>query len=332
MSSDEYSTGTASGSAHRREGGGSVRDGAERDAPRWLPYLLLALANLFWAGNWVIGRALRESFAPLTLNFLRWLVAALVLAPFARSALRGKGPVVRRHLGLLFLLALTGAVLFQSLVYLGLESTTAVNAVLLNCSAPLFILLCSWIIERESASARQLVGVLISWAGISIILGRGDFATLLQLKFHPGDGWILLAMPIWGVYSVLLKRLPPELRGTALLCLLAGMTVPMLLLPMAAEVLTVSRPIPTHAALLGVLYMGVFASVGAFMCWNRAVAMVGANVGGFSMPLLPAFGTVLAMLFLGEKLRPFHLVGIATIIAGVILATRPAARRKLEAQ
>jgi len=79
---------------------------------RWLPYVLLALANLFWAGNWVIGRALRESFAPVTLTFLRWLVAALVLAPFAVSALRGKGEVVRRHVRLLLLLALTGGALF----------------------------------------------------------------------------------------------------------------------------------------------------------------------------------------------------------------------------
>ena len=302
--------------------------GAERDAPRWQPYVLLALANLFWAGNWVIGRALRESFAPFTLSFLRWLVAALVLAPFAMSALRGKGAVVRRHLGLLLVLALTGGVMFQAMLYLGLQTTTAVNAVLLNSSAPLFMLLCSWMLEREAASVRQIVGVLISWAGIFVILGRGDVATLLRMEFHAGDGWILLAMPMWGLYSVLLKRLPPELRGTAFLCVLAAMTVPLLVPPMAAEMLFVPPKTPTGAGLVGVLYLGLFASVGAFMCWNRAVALVGANVAGFSMPLLPAFGTVLAMVFLGEELRPFHLAGIATILAGVILATRPAAKRR----
>jgi drug/metabolite transporter (DMT)-like permease len=319
---------TPNSESRRRYESCSVRGGADRDAPHWLPYVLLALANLFWAGNWVIGRALRESFAPATLSFLRWLVAALVLAPFAVSALCGKGEVVRRHLWLLLLLALTGGVLFQALVYLGLQTTTAVNAVLLNSSAPLFMLLCSWIIDREAASARQLIGVLISWVGIFIILGRGDAATLLRLEFHSGDGWILLAMPMWGVYSVLLKRLPPELRGTAFLCVLTAMTVLMLMPPVAAEMLLVPPKTPTSAGLVGVLYLGVFASVGAFMCWNRAVAQVGANVAGFSMPLLPAFGTVLAMVFLGEELRAFHLVGIATILAGVILATRPAAKRK----
>ena len=302
--------------------------GGGRPTPRWLPYALLALANLFWAGNWVIGRALRESFAPFTLSFLRWLVAVLVLAPFAVSALRGKGALVRRHFGLLVVLALAGGVMFQALVYLGLETTTAVNAVLLNSSAPLFMLLCSWIFEREAANSRQIVGMLISWVGIFIILGRGDVATLLRLEFHRGDGWILLAMPIWGIYSVLLKRLPHALRGTAFLCLLATMTAPMLVPPMVAEMLLAPPPTPSGAGLVGVLYLGLFASVGAFMCWNRAVALVGANVAGFSMPLLPAFGTVLAMVFLGEQLHPFHLAGIATILAGVVLATRPAATRR----
>ncbi len=165
---------------------GNESAGDVRPTPRWLPYALLALANLFWAGNWVIGRALRESFAPFTLSFLRWLVAALVLAPFAVSALRGKGALVRRHLGLLLVLALAGGVMFQGLVYLGLETTTAVNAVLLNSSAPLFMLLCSWIFEREAASSRQIFGMLISWVGIFIILGRGDADDAAAPGIPPG--------------------------------------------------------------------------------------------------------------------------------------------------
>lgn len=300
---------------------------SKRAAPGWLPYVLLALANLFWAGNWVIGRGLRDSFDPVRLNFLRWLVAALVLAPFAAAALRGKGELVRRHLWLLLTLALTGGVLFPALVYLGLESTTAVNAVLLNCSAPLFMLLFSWMIERETASVKQIVGMLISWVGIFIILGRGEINTLLRLEFHAGDGWILLAMPNMGLYSVLLKRLPSELHGVAFICLLAGMSVSMLLPAMVADLLLMPSTMPTTASFVGILYLGIFASVAAYMCWNRAVAQVGANVAGFSMPLLPAFGTVLAMVFLGERVHTFQLIGIAIILSGVILSTRPMAKR-----
>lgn len=286
--------------------------------------LLLALANLLWAGNWVAGRALREAFEPTALNFWRWVVATAVLAPFALPRLRGKATLLRRHAGILLLLALAGVAVFQSLVYLGLRTTTAVNAVLLNSSMPMFMLLCSWVIERERASARQIAGMLLSLAGIVVILARGEPASLLQLQLHAGDFWILLAMPVWGIYSVLLKRRPAELGGLEFLFVISTAGT-LMLAPFAAFGLQAAPRWPGEAAVLGVLYMGIGASVLAFFFWNRGVAVVGANVAGFTVHLLPAFGTVLAILFLGEAFAGFHAAGIAIILAGVLLATRPAA-------
>jgi drug/metabolite transporter (DMT)-like permease len=295
---------------------------AERPGRRVLALFLLALASLLWAGNWVAGRALRDAFAPAELNFFRWLVAALVLAPFALPQLAGKGAILRRHAPVLALLALSGVALFQTLVYLGLRTTTAINAVLLNSSSPLFFLLCSWAIERERATRQQVAGMLISTAGILVILARGEAATLLQLRFHAGDAWILLAMPIWGLYSVLLKRRPKELGGLAFLFVITIAGILMLAPFAAAEVLQAQRHWPSPAEAGGVLYMGLAASVAAFMLWNRGVAVVGANTAGFTLHLLPMFGTALAMLFLGEAFRPFHAAGFITIVAGVVLATR----------
>ena len=288
--------------------------------------LLLALANLLWSGNWVAGRALREAFEPTTLNFWRWVVATLVLAPFALPRLRGKSALLRRHAGILLLLALSGVAVFQSLVYLGLRTTTAVNAVLLNSSMPMFMLLCSWIIERERASARQVAGMLLSLAGIVVILARGDPASLLQLELHAGDFWILLAMPVWGVYSVLLKRRPAELGGLEFLFVISAAGTLML----AVAALALQSPLrwPGEAAALGVLYMGIGASVLAFFFWNRGVSVVGANIAGFTIHLLPAFGTVLAIVFLGETFQAFHAAGIAIILAGVLLATLAAQKPK----
>ena len=285
-------------------------------------FLLLAAANLFWSGNWIAGRALRDAFDPITLNFWRWVVATLVLAPFALPLMRGKWGEVRRHAGILLLLAFTGVALFQSLVYLGLRTTAAVNAVLLNSSFPMFMLLCSRVMERERASARQVAGMLVSLAGIVIIICRGDPQTLAGFEFAAGDAWILLAMPVWGVYSVLLKRRPPALGGVELLFVISLMGL-LILLP-AATLVTLQQPFgwPGGPQALGVLYMGVFASVLAYFCWNRGVAVVGANAAGFTVHLLPAFGTVLAILFLGETFALFHAVGIATILAGVVLATK----------
>jgi drug/metabolite transporter (DMT)-like permease len=280
------------------------------------------MSNLFWAGNWVIGRALRDAFDPITLNFWRWVGAALVLAPFAIPVFAAKRSVMWSNAGLLALLALTGVVLFQCLVYLGLRTTTTVNAVLLNSSAPLFMLLCSWWIEREHGTRGQIVGMVISLAGILIILSRGDLESLLQLEFHTGDVWILLAMPMWGIYSVLLKRRPPELDGILFLFLIAIAGVVLLAPMFAFEALRTRPSWPTPIEAAGVLYVALAASVGAFICWNRGVAIVGANSAGFTLNLLPAFGTVLAMIFLDEAFHLFHAVGIAAILLGVIVATR----------
>ena len=295
---------------------------------RLLALALLALANLLWAGNWVIGRALREAFDPVTLNFWRWLIAALVLAPFAIREIAKKRDTIRRHAGLLALLALTGVVVFHSLVYLGLRTTTVINAVLLNSSAPLFMLLCSWIIERESATRRQVAGMLVSLLGILVIVSQGELVRLLHFEFHPGDGWILLAMPVWGIYSVLLKRRPPELGGVSLLFVISVAGLVMLAPAFVLEALRAPPRWPSAGEAAGVLYVGLAASVAAYICWNRGVAVVGANTAGFTLHLLPAFGTVLAMVFLGEAFHAFHAAGIAIILVGVVLAARaaPAAR------
>jgi drug/metabolite transporter (DMT)-like permease len=187
----------------------------------------------------------------------------------------------------------------------------------------MFMLLCSWAIERERASPRQVIGMLVSLAGILIIICRGDPRALLQLQLDAGDAWILLAMPVWGVYSVLLKRRPPQLGGLELLFVISLMGV--LMLAPAAAIIALRAPPgwPGGMQALGVLYMGVAASVLAYICWNRGVATVGANAAGFTVHLLPAFGTILAIAFLGESFAAFHAAGIATILAGVLLATRP---------
>jgi drug/metabolite transporter (DMT)-like permease len=270
----------------------------------------------------VIGRAVRDALDPISLNFGRWAVAVLVLMPFGLKAVAGKGPVIRRDAGMLAVLALLSVPLFQTFVYQGLRTTTAINAVLLNSSGPLFTLACSWLLERERATPRQIAGMLISLAGILVIMTRGELASLLHIGIHSGDAWILAAMPLWGLYTVLLKRRPPELSGVGLLFVISvfglGMLAPAFIF--AQSVIT-PAPLPTLEVLLAVVYFGIVASVVAYICWNRGVAIVGANTAGFTLHLLPAFGTILAIVFLGEQFHAFHAAGIATILAGVLLAT-----------
>jgi drug/metabolite transporter (DMT)-like permease len=292
--------------------------------PRWralLPYMALTVTMMCWGGNWVVGRAIRGDMPPVALNFWRWSVALAVLAPVALPGFKGKGAVLRRYWPLIAGLGASGVVMFQLLAYLGLQSTTTVNAVVMNSAAPIFIILCSWAIDRDRASPRQIAGMAISFLGILIIMEEGNLAALADFKVKLGDAVVLSAMPFWGLYAVLLKRRPRELDPPALLFSVAAAGV-LLLAPLyAAESVFIRAPVLTPASVEVVLYVGIFASVVGFFCWNYGVSMVGPNRAGFTLHLLPAFGTLFAILFLGESLRLYHVIGIGTIIAGVLLAT-----------
>jgi len=285
------------------------------------PYAGLLVTMLCWAGNWVVGRAIREQVPPIALNFWRWAVALLIIAPFALPRLKGKGEVIRRRWPILLGLGATGIASFQVLVYLGLRSTTTVNAVLMNSAAPLFIILCAWLIDGDRASPRQLLGMAISFCGIVLIMERGDLAALGAFKFETGDLIVLAAMPVWGVYSVLLKRRPRELGGVALLFAIAFAGVLVLAPFYAAETIWFQAPTLSVASVAAVFYVAVFASLLAYVCWNHGVAAVGPSRAGFMIHLLPGLASVLAVLTLGESFHLYHVIGIGTILAGVLLAT-----------
>jgi drug/metabolite transporter (DMT)-like permease len=286
-----------------------------------LPYGGLVVTTLCWAGNWVVGRAIRGEMPPIALNFWRWTVALAVLAPFALPRLAGKGEILRRHWRLLAGLAATGVVAFQVLAYLGLRSTETVNAVLLNSAAPLFIILCSWLVDRDRVSPLQLLGMLASFLGIVVIIERGNLLDVAQFRLALGDLVILLAMPCWGIYCVLLKRRPRELDGLGLLFTLSCAGVLMLAPMYLAESLLFKTATLSLASAGAALYVGLFASLLAYFCWNYGVAKVGPNRSGFMLHLLPAFGTLLAVVFLHESVHLYHFVGIGLIIVGVAIAT-----------
>lgn len=294
-----------------------------------LPYILLTLTMLFWSGNWVIGRAVHETIPPVGLNFWRWVVAVSVLTPFGWQAMRGKWHIARRHWRLLFMLGLTGAALFQTMVYLGLQFTTAINGLLLNSTAPISMIIVSWLMLREGVTGRQWLGVSVSFVGVIVILTRGEPTLLLDLRLNTGDLILLAAMPLWAVYSALLRRRPAEIGDVALVWLIGLSTLGPLSLFYIAEIMITGRQVPLNWTTVAVfLYIGTFASVLALLFWNKAVAMVGPNKSGFFIHLLPAFGTVMAVVFLGESVHLFQLAGIGLIFVGIYLSASSRARVK----
>ena len=291
------------------------------------PYALLTLCMLFWAGNWVVGRALRDSMPPVAMTFWRWTVAALVLAPIALPRLAGKGHALRRSWPLLLALAITGGALYQVAVYFGLRHTETVNAVLLNAASPLTIVLAAWAIDGDKITMRQVWGTVISLIGLLIVLSRGDPAQLLGLHFSIGDLAILAVMPLWAFYTVMLRRRPMEIDNISLIFLLGIFGSAALAPAYIVESLYFQAPPLAWSSVAAPLYTGCFASAAAYWCWNRGAEMVGPNRAGFTTYLMPAFTTILAVLLLGEEVHAFHAVGIVTILFGVWLSTSTGRRK-----
>lgn len=285
-------------------------------------YAALALTALLWSSNFVIGRAVHDQVTPVSLNFLRWAIAFAVLLPFTLRDVLAHRAALARHWRLLALLGLTGIAAFQTLCYVALDTTTALNAILLLSLAPLAIVLLSWGALGEGVTRRQALGLAVSLAGAVVLILHGELATLLELRFTPGDLWMLLAVGLWAVYSVLLRRRPLEVPPLALhaCSVLAGT---LWMLPAFALQATRGVALPGDtAAWAAVGFIAVFSSAIAHALWIRGVAAIGPNRAGVFIHLMPLFGATLAIAFLGETPGAFHLVGSALVLSGVFLASR----------
>lgn len=282
---------------------------------------LAALASLCWAGNWVLGRAIRADVPPFGLTFWRWALASVILLPLVWGRLRADGAVVRAHLPLIAAMALLSAAMFQSMTYIGLHSTEAINALLVSATMPVFVVIIAFVVLHERVTARQALGIGISFCGVAYIIARGEPGRLLDLHLNVGDAWILAALVVWGLYSVLLKFKPKELSAVGLTFFIAVMGAGFIL-PLHLWEVSQGLHVPLTAAGIGsVAYTGVFASVVALLSFNAAVARIGPSRAVFFLHLMPVFGAGLAVVFLGEHLAPFHLIGFPVALGGVLWAT-----------
>jgi drug/metabolite transporter (DMT)-like permease len=287
-----------------------------------VPVLLLTIPPLCWAGNFVIGRAMHAEIPPAAFTFWRWVVAFSALAPFVAVALWRRRQAVWHHLGWVAVLALTGMFTFQYAVYRGLHTTTAINGALIIATIPVFIPAIAFVIDGSRLALSQALAVAVSLAGVIVIILRGNIAALAELTLQPGDLWMLLAAFAWSVYSVVVRNRPAALPP--LPALLAQIITGLLLLaPLyAAERAAGAAFALTPATAATLLYVGIFASVIAFICWNAGVARLGATRAGQFIHLMPLFAAGLAVSFLGETLQRYHAAGLVLIALGLVLASR----------
>lgn len=291
--------------------------------PHVSPYLLLTLANLFWAGNWIVSRAFRAELPPVALSFWRWMVALLCLLAISLPHVRRDWPQLRAAWRWLLFFGALGTGGYNLLVYGGLQHTTAINGTLLNSFIPIMIVLISWALQGKRLHGREMAGILISFIGVLAIVAHGELQRLRDLALNVGDLWILASVLAWSAYTLLLSRRPP-VHPLAFLTAISVTGLIFLLPCYVWEMARGRQVIPTPGAIGAIVYTGVFPAFLGYILWNRGVAEVGPARAGLFMHLVPAFGIVLSMIFLDERPALYHAIGISLILAGIWLTTRPA--------
>lgn len=282
-------------------------------------YLMLAIVMLFWAGNSIVARAVKDDIPPFTLAFVRWTGALIILLPIAWASLRRDRAALLAGWRPVLLLGLVGVAGFNGFLYWGLHHTTATNGLLLQAAIPALVLVCNAVFFRERAGEWQVGGVILSTLGVAVVVVRADLQVLARLQLGFGDLLILCAVLAWAIYTSLLRIRPAihQLTFLSVTFTIAALTM----LPLALSEWRAVADITWRPAVIGAFaYVAILPSVVAYFLFNSAVDEIGAARAGQTISLMPLFGAGLAAALLGEALHPYHIVGMVLILSGIAMA------------
>ena len=281
-------------------------------------YLLLVLPPLFWAGNTVLARGVADLIPPVAMSFWRWTIALLILLPFTWKQTLSDWPEIKKHWKIIFLLGLFGIASFNTLLYTAAHSTTAINIALTQSVMPVIIVLISFIMFRDRITPVQIFAIALCTLGAGYIVIHGNWQRLLQLEFVNGDLIMLLAVTLYALYTVLLRK-RPDIKAMSFLTTTFAVGV-IILLPLYLWERQIMPPLElTQPVIISLLYVAFCPSILAYLFWNQGIHEIGANQAGLYINLVPLFASLLAVLFLGEHFRTYHFVGIVLITAGLLL-------------
>jgi drug/metabolite transporter (DMT)-like permease len=284
-------------------------------------YVLPLVAVLFWGGNFVAGRAVLDQLPPFSLSFLRWSVALAVLLPFAWRDIARNASFYRSHWKAIAGLGLLGIAAFTPLVYLSIEHTTTINAAMLAASSPVMIVLVAFLLLGEKITGQQLAGFVLSLLGVGWIVSKGNITRFEQFEWNIGDMIMLVSNVIWALYAILVRKADRRLTEPGGFALTIAASLLFLLPGTLWEVHARQVDLFQADTVWNVLYLGVFASVVSFLCWNKSVALLGPGKASPFLNLIPVFAALFSVLFLGERLQVAQAVGGLFILAGVYLSS-----------
>lgn len=283
--------------------------------------MLIAFPPLFWSGNFIVGRLVRNDIPPVTLTFTRWLIAACCILPFAWKYMKKDVPRYRAFIPRIIAVSVSGIVAFSLLVYVGLHYTSSTNALLLNSCIPVLIMLFAAIFYGQRLLIKQMIGVIISFVGVLTLIFQGSITGMMSLTFSFGDILLFAAMACFALYTLWLKKIPEDINRLGLLGVQVIVTL-VIVFPLLMWELSTDVSIHWNkTSLLAVAFLGIFPSFFSYLLFARCISHFGATRAGLSIHLIPVFGVFLSVLFLGEHIHFYHVLGIVTIIIGITVAS-----------
>ena len=288
-------------------------------------YLLLILAPLLWGGNAVAGRLAASHWEPFTLTSIRWGIATLILLPFAWRPLIADWPVLKRYWPVLFALGAFGMSLFNLFMYLALKHTSAINASIEQASMPIVIMLLNFVFLSQRVSALQMVGVAVTLIGVLVTATAGEPLSFFRNGLNRGDAIMLLACLFYAVYTFGL-RWRPKVHWMSFMWVISVSAFTMTIPFASWELSQAPFEMPAIQGWLIVVYVVIFPTVISQLAYARGVELIGSNRAGLFVNLVPIFGSLLAVLIVGERFQWFHGAGLVLVLGGIALAERNAER------
>ena len=288
-----------------------------------LAYLLLTLAVMFWAGNFIVGKfATLFEIPPLTLNVLRWVSVWIILMPFTYKEIYNNLPVIKKNWLTISFMGVITISTFNSVVYYALNYTQVINAVLVLSAIPAATIFFSSLMKIEKTNIFQLIGLLLSIAGIGSIISNGEIQKIISLNFNKGDLWMLVCVITWALYSTLLKKNKFEFSQFALIQLMVTVGI-IFLIPQFFYEKSIGLEINFNKAFILILfYVVIFPAIAAYYCWQKGVEIIGPNRASMFIQLMPLFSALMAIIIFKENFELYHFIGASFIVLGIYLSNR----------
>lgn len=287
--------------------------------------LVLVLTTLFWGGNTVAGRLAVGEVSPMVVVTLRWLIVALIMTSLQWRNIQKEWPTMRPYFLWMLLMAIFGYVGFNSLFYLAATQTTAVNLGIIQGSIPIVVLIGSILAFGTKTSLIQIIGIIFTLAGVTLIAAQGQLDILLTLAVNPGDGIMLIACILYSGYTLALRN-RPQVSPLYFFAVLSGIAALASLPGLFYEVSTGDALWPSAKGWFVVLYISFFPSLLSQIFFMRGVELIGPARAGVFVNLVPIFAAILAVTILGERFEWHHGAALALVLGGIWLSERKAKR------